>query len=486
MVTRRAARGGQRAAARDLRARAGGVLLHAVLLALLFVVLLPLLWMLLTAFKQRGQGISLRVIPSTQQVIEAEPVVLPAGPGVRVVPVTFELADPDHRWSSVTVAGGFNEWNPEAAPMTWRHGVWVRTATDLAAGDWPYKFVANGREWLADPANPRTDAEGNSLITVGDAPTSNVPVPTDASRIEGGALVIDFAAPDLRDPVAGLRLPGEEGRWVETPLRLEGGRWRGRLPLPEVTTAGDSLALERRYTHRVSLGEAWRSMYTLENFRKILTDPDYPFGRFFLNSLVVATGCGLLTVLLCLLAGYAFAVKRFWGREALFWGLLATMLIPGLVFVLPQFAIVSALGWRNTYQGMIVPHVANVFGLFLLRQSIRSLPGDLFAAARVDGAGELQVLRQIVVPLSVPILVTLFLLTFMMQWSNFLWQLIVNSPDSPLRTLPVGLALFRGQHDFDWELMMAGACFSVVPIAVLFIAAQRFFIQGLTAGAVKG
>jgi multiple sugar transport system permease protein len=270
------------------------------------------------------------------------------------------------------------------------------------------------------------------------------------------------------------------------PLTREGDRWHGETDLRGWEIPSDARTLARRYTCRRPFAAAWNAMYTLGNFRLILTDPNYPFGRFFLNSLVVASGCGAVTVILCLLAGYAFAVKRFPGREAIFWGLLATMLIPGLVFVLPQFAVVNALRWRNTYQGMILPHVANVFGVFLIRQYIQTMPGDLFAAARIDGAGEFQVLRRVVVPLSLPIIVTLFLLTFMMQWSNFLWQLVVNSPDSPLRTLPVGLALFRGQHNVDWELMMAGACFSVVPIAILFLFAQRFFIQGLTAGAVKG
>lgn len=466
---------------RRLRAAAGRIAIHVVLAVLLLCVLFPLLWMLVTAFKQRGRGMELSPIPRTLVTIEAEPIVL-APPGIRVIPVTFELADPGRRWSRVVVAGDFNGWDAGASPLIFREGVWVRTFTDISPGPHPYKFVADG-EWMADPGNPTRDADGNSVITIGEEPVFNTSAPADATRIEGGHLVIDYAASGLRGLVAGLRLP--EGDWTSTPLTLEGGRWHGELPLPEISGA-DAVSLPRRYQHRISFSEAWSRTYTLSNFRRILTDPDYPFGRFFLNSLTVAAGSGAVTVILCLLAGYAFAIKHFWGREAIFWILFASMLIPGLVFVLPQFTIVNALGWRNSYQGMILPHVANVFGMFLMRQYIRTLPGDLFAAARVDGATEVQVIRTIVIPLAMPIIVTLFLLTFMAQWSNFLWQLIVNSPDSPLRTLPVGLALFRGQHDVDWELMMAGACFSVVPIAILFIAAQRYFIQGLTAGAVKG
>jgi ABC-type glycerol-3-phosphate transport system permease component len=151
----------------------------------------------------------------------------------------------------------------------------------------------------------------------------------------------------------------------------------------------------------------------------------------------------------------------------------------------PQFALVSRFGWINTFQGMVLPHVANVFGLFLMRQYIETIPDSLLEAARIDGANEWQVFRIAIVPLSMPIVITLFLITFVSQWSNFLWQFITNTPDSPLRTLPVGLNLFKGQYDIKWELIMAGACFSIIPVAIIFAAAQRYFIQGMTSGAVK-
>jgi len=227
------------------------------------------------------------------------------------------------------------------------------------------------------------------------------------------------------------------------------------------------------------------SIYTLNNFRKVLNNPDFPFLQFFLNSLTVAGGAALFTVILCTFGGYAFAKKHFWGKEPLFWFLMSSMMIPGMIFMVPQFAIVNKLGWINSYKGMIVPHLANVFGLFLLKQYIDTIPNSLFEAARIDGAGEFQMFRIIVLPLSAPIMITLFLLTFLGQWSNFLWQLIVNTPDSIYRTLPVGLALFKGQYSIDWGAMMAGACFSILPIAILFLLAQRFFIEGMTSGAVK-
>lgn len=224
---------------------------------------------------------------------------------------------------------------------------------------------------------------------------------------------------------------------------------------------------------------------SLDNFRKVAGDPDFPFTTFFTNSLIVSVSAGALTVLVCTLGGYAFAKKQFAGKNALFVVLLSSMLVPGMIYMVPQFALISRLDWINTWQGMIVPHLASVFGLFLLRQYIESIPTSLIEAAQIDGASEPQIFVQVILPLCMPISVTLFLLTFLSQWSNFLWQLIVNTPDSTLRTLPVGLALFRGQYGDRWDLMMAGSVFSIVPMAVLFLAAQRFFIEGMTSGAVK-
>ncbi|MCC5875867.1 MAG: carbohydrate ABC transporter permease, partial [Candidatus Sumerlaeia bacterium] len=243
----------------------------------------------------------------------------------------------------------------------------------------------------------------------------------------------------------------------------------------------DTYALETRR----SFGQAVSVLYTIDNFRTILTSRDFNFARYFLNSLVVATGAAFLTVFICTLAGYAFATKQFHYRDEIFAVLLLSMLVPGMIYMVPQFSITLQLGLLNTYAGMIIPHLGNVFGLFLMRQYIGNIPKDLFAAARIDGAGEVQLFRNVVIPITLPIMATLFLLTFVMQWSNFLWQLIVNTGDSAVVTLPVGLQQFRGQNANEWEMIMAGACFSIIPIAVLFLSLQRYFIEGLTAGAVK-
>lgn len=227
----------------------------------------------------------------------------------------------------------------------------------------------------------------------------------------------------------------------------------------------------------------FRTGPTLDNFRFIWQNAK--FYRYFANSLIVATGAGVVATLISTMAGYAFARKRFWGRDALFMFLLSTMMIPGMMFLIPQFIIVHRLGWINTYWGLFMPHVASVFGVFLVRQFVQSLPQDLFDAATIDGASEWGLFARIVVPLTLPVVATLFLLTFQFQWNNFIWQIIVvNRPD--MYTLPVALQALRGQYTADWGRLMAASTFSVVPIALLFVFTQRYFISGMMAGSIKG
>jgi len=243
------------------------------------------------------------------------------------------------------------------------------------------------------------------------------------------------------------------------------------------------------YSYQVTINRswsaAWHSLYTLENFRKIALNPNYPFLKFLRNSFMVAFSTAFLTVILCALAAYVFAKKEFPGKQVLFWTFMSAMMIPGMMFMVPQFALVTRFGWINTIFGLVVPHLANVFGIFMLRQMMIGIPDSLFEAARMDGASEATIFYRIVVPLVMPSLAILFLLTFVGQWNNFLWQLLVNTPESDLITLPVGLAMFRGQYETQWEQMMAASCFSVMPIVILFLFTQRYLIEGLTAGGVK-
>jgi len=221
---------------------------------------------------------------------------------------------------------------------------------------------------------------------------------------------------------------------------------------------------------------------TLENFRRVFTE--FGFVRYFLNSTVVAVSAGVFATLFASLAAYAFAFKNFVLKEKMFGLIIASMMVPGLMYVVPQFAIVNKLGWMNTFKAMVVPHLANVFGLFLLRQYLTTIPRSLIDAARIDGANDFQIFGRIVVPLSLPIIATLFLLTFQFHWSNFLWQLIVTNKEE-LYTVPVGLAMFKQQHEELYTLKMAASAVSIVPISVIFVFAQRYFIEGITRGALK-
>lgn len=239
---------------------------------------------------------------------------------------------------------------------------------------------------------------------------------------------------------------------------------------------------------------------TLDNFKRVLkidtkskllagVDPienKKNFGTYFMNSLLVSTTAALLVTLFSSMAAYVFSKKPLPYKKYIFLFLLATMMIPGMMFMVPQFFMICKMGLFGTKLAMFLPHLASVFGVFMLKQFMDTIPDSLIEAAQIDGASEWQVFRVVIVPLALPIILTLFLLTFLSNWSNFLWQLIVTDFENPLSiTLPVGLALFRGQYTSELGLIMSASCFSIVPIAVLFLFAQRYFIEGMTQGAVK-
>jgi multiple sugar transport system permease protein len=207
--------------------------------------------------------------------------------------------------------------------------------------------------------------------------------------------------------------------------------------------------------------------------------------RYFLNSLFVASLGTLLSLLFNATAGYAFAKLRFKGRDRIFQLLLAALVIPAQVTMLPLFLMLKELGLINTFAGVLVPVTASIFGIFLVRQYAMSIPDELLEAARVDGAGEGRIFVQIVVPALTPILITLALFTFLGTWNDFMWPLIVLV-DQDLYTLPVALAALSREHVQDNELMMAGSVLTILPVLVLFFVLQRYYMQGLLAGSVKG
>jgi multiple sugar transport system permease protein len=222
---------------------------------------------------------------------------------------------------------------------------------------------------------------------------------------------------------------------------------------------------------------------TLAHYRELFTRLD--LGRYLLNSAFLAASVTLVSLLVNSMAGYAFAKLRFRGRERIFRGLLAALVIPVQVAMLPLFLLLKELGLVNTYWGVILPGMASIFGIFLIRQYALAIPDDLLDAARIDGAGEVRIYRSIVLPLLTPILVTLAIFTFLAVWNDFMWPLIVLT-DNDMYTLPVALANLVGEHAQDIELMMAGSVLTVLPVLVLFLVLQRYYIEGVMLGSVKG
>jgi multiple sugar transport system permease protein len=253
------------------------------------------------------------------------------------------------------------------------------------------------------------------------------------------------------------------------------------LLLTSVETSSEALHFPPLFTpHVIRLG----------NYPAALREA--PFGRFFLNSTIVAVTTVVSNLALCSLAGYAFARLRFLGRTALFVVIMATLMVPFQVTMIPQFLITKWLGTHvlapvgiNHLGALIVPNAASAFGVFFLRQFFRTLPIEYEESARVDGASRLKVLWKIVLPLSVPALATLAALTFLDSWNSFLWPLIAVDSTSEM-TLPLGLATFQGAHSTQWPLLMAGNMMSLLPMLVIFFVAQRYFVRSVAATGLAG
>lgn len=225
------------------------------------------------------------------------------------------------------------------------------------------------------------------------------------------------------------------------------------------------------------------SRVTLEHYTDLFTRLD--LGRNLFNSTLVAVSVTTLSLLINSLAGYALAKLRFRSRERVFQVLSAGLLLPPQVAMLPLFLLFKEMGLVNSYWGVIIPSLASIFGIFLIRQYTLSLPDDLLDAARIDGASELRIYWSVVLPVIRPILATIAIWTFLTTWNDFMWPLIVLS-DQSRYTLPVALANLSGEHVQDTELMMAGAVVTVLPVTLAFLCLQRYYVQGITAGSVKG
>ena len=222
--------------------------------------------------------------------------------------------------------------------------------------------------------------------------------------------------------------------------------------------------------------------WTLEGYTRIFEE--IPFARMFMNSVIFA---GVTTVLLLLLdsmCAFALARLKFRGSNLVFWLVIITLLIPFQVTVVPVFVELFNLGWLNTYQGLIVPRAASAFGIFMLRQFFVSIPMELDEAARIDGAGNWRIYWRVILPLAKPALATLAVLHFMTLWNDLLWPLVATTA-TDMRTLPAGLTLFAGEGITLHAAILAGSTLSLLPIAIAFVFAQRYFIAGVATTGLK-
>ncbi|MEZ0166102.1 carbohydrate ABC transporter permease [Kineococcus sp. LSe6-4] len=217
-------------------------------------------------------------------------------------------------------------------------------------------------------------------------------------------------------------------------------------------------------------------------FSRALTQ--FPVLQWAQNSLAIAVVAVVITVAVDVTAGYVLAKHRFPGRAVVFFLIIATLMIPIQVLLIPQFDLVNSLGWINSYWAVIVPRSAEAFGVFLARQYFLSLPDELLEAAQLDGAGQLRTLWSVVLPLSRPLVAVLVVMTFMYRWNEFAWPLVALR-DPALYTLPVGLSFLQSQYTTDYPALMAGALVSVLPVLVLFGIAQRQFVAGIARSGLK-
>ncbi len=210
-----------------------------------------------------------------------------------------------------------------------------------------------------------------------------------------------------------------------------------------------------------------------------------PMLKYVWNSIYVAATVTFANIFFCSLAGYAFAKHRFWGRDKIFFVLLGSLMIPWQVNIISGFILMRKLGWLNSYNALIVPVMAGVFGVFLCRQFIMSIPDDLVDAAKIDGCSEFTIYRLVILPLIKPVLATLAIFTFLQQWNNFIWPLIVIN-SSQMRTLPLALSVLNGQFGTRFAMIMAGAVVATTPMLIVFLSFQKYFMKGVAMTGLKG
>jgi multiple sugar transport system permease protein len=231
--------------------------------------------------------------------------------------------------------------------------------------------------------------------------------------------------------------------------------------------------------------EFWPKAPSVQNWQKLLFGSS-PSWRWFLNSVIVSIGATFCAVITSALAGYAFGKKVFPGRRFLFWLIIITMMLPKQISLIPLFILMRDLKWINTFQGMFAPWIAYPFGIFLIKQYMPTIPNELLDAARIDGASEIGIFSKVILPLAKPAVAALAIFAFVAAWNDYMWQLIMVT-QRPMFTLPVGVSqLVSSLLSFDLGVAMAGATFAFIPMLLVFLVFQDYFVKGITMGSVKG
>jgi multiple sugar transport system permease protein len=225
--------------------------------------------------------------------------------------------------------------------------------------------------------------------------------------------------------------------------------------------------------------------WSLESYQKIFDNPAVPIGRWFANSLLVGTSVTVLILIIDALAAYAYARMDFPGKKLIFGLLLATLFLPGMMFLVPNFLTINSLHLLNNYLGVIIPGLAGVFGVFFLRQFFEGIPKELEEAATIDGANVFQIFFRVILPLAKPALATLAVITFLASWNDFLWPLLILQ-QADMLTLPPGLRTLQGAYTSEYGQMMAGAVIAAVPVLILYVALQRYIVQSVASTGIKG
>jgi multiple sugar transport system permease protein len=221
---------------------------------------------------------------------------------------------------------------------------------------------------------------------------------------------------------------------------------------------------------------------TIEYYKQLFSL--IPMQRYLFNSLFVALAVTITNLFLSSLAGYAFAKHKFYGKNFLFTLILGSMMVPWQVNIIPSFIIVKKLGWLNSFYGLIIPAMVNAFGIFFMRQMISTIPNELIDAAHIDGCSEPYIFLRIILPLSKPGLATLAIFSFMSQWNNFVWPLIIIHK-SDMRTVPLSLAVLNSQFGNNFGLLMAGASISILPMLIVFVFLQKYIVKGIVFTGLK-